>query len=181
MTSYKLPETSAVPSLPTDQVVAILDHLFEPCASLHTLSADLLEKETFASYDNLVDGIHGQLQTLAESPSHQDAQMLESILSAHPRLGEKKIDSAQSQGEQAQLAATKGEEEDKLERKNAAYEDTFPGLRYVVFVNGRDRATILDDMQARIDRKDVHIERVEAIKVSPRCNVCNIIFLANVY
>ena len=33
-----------------------------------------------------------------------------------------------------------------------------------VFVNGRDRSTILDDMQARIDRKDITLERAEAIK-----------------
>ncbi len=39
-----------------------------------------------------------------------------------------------------------------------------------VFVNGRDRSAILDDMQARIDRKDISFERAEAIKVrAPRC------------
>ena len=34
-----------------------------------------------------------------------------------------------------------------------------------VFVNGRDRPAILDDMQSRIDRKDISLERAEAIKV----------------
>lgn len=33
------------------------------------------------------------------------------------------------------------------------------------FVNGRDRPAILDDMQGRIDRKDISLERAEAIKV----------------
>ena len=33
-----------------------------------------------------------------------------------------------------------------------------------VFVNGRDRSAILDDMQARIDRNNVTFERAEAIK-----------------
>lgn len=34
-----------------------------------------------------------------------------------------------------------------------------------VFVNGRNRATILEDMQARIDRNDITLERAYAIKV----------------
>ena len=34
-----------------------------------------------------------------------------------------------------------------------------------VFVNGRDRSTILEDMQARIDREDIVRERSDAIKV----------------
>ena len=33
-----------------------------------------------------------------------------------------------------------------------------------VFVNGRDRSAILADMRARIDRKDISLERAEAIK-----------------
>ena len=37
-----------------------------------------------------------------------------------------------------------------------------------VFVNGRERSAILDDMQARIDRKDISSERAEAIKVRAR-------------
>ena len=38
-------------------------------------------------------------------------------------------------------------------------------IRGSVFVNGRERSAILDDMQARIDRKDISLERAEAIKV----------------
>lgn len=34
-----------------------------------------------------------------------------------------------------------------------------------VFVNGRDRATIMADMQARINRNDIKLEREEAIQV----------------
>ena len=37
-----------------------------------------------------------------------------------------------------------------------------------VFVDGRERSAILDDMQARIDRKDFSLERAEAIKVRAR-------------
>ena len=34
-----------------------------------------------------------------------------------------------------------------------------------VFVNGRSRPVIMDDMRSRIDRGDIKLERTEAIKV----------------
>ena len=36
---------------------------------------------------------------------------------------------------------------------------------YSVFVNGRERSTILKDMQARIDRGVFALERIDAIRV----------------
>lgn len=35
-----------------------------------------------------------------------------------------------------------------------------------VFVNGRGRAAIMEDMRARIARRDINLERADAIKVS---------------
>ena len=75
--------------------------------------------------------------------------MLLEILSAHPRLGAKKVESAQSQAEQRSLGGK--EERETLERLNEEYEEQFPGLRYVVFVNGRSRDEIMEDMRRRID------------------------------
>jgi len=104
------------------------------------------------------------LTDLSESPSTSDTEWLDKILGAHPRLGEKKVDSAQSQAEQAQLN-TRGEEEaTKLRNLNAEYEKTFPGLKYVVFVDGRSRSIIMENMRSRIDRGDIKLERAEAIK-----------------
>ena len=34
-----------------------------------------------------------------------------------------------------------------------------------VFVDGRDRSAIMKDMEARIERKDIVMERTDAIKV----------------
>lgn len=45
--------------------------------------------------------------------------------------------------------------------------ETQTSLRHSVFVNGRDRSTILEDMQARINRDDFALERTDAIKVRP--------------
>lgn len=45
---------------------------------------------------------------------------------------------------------------------NDKYETTFPGLRYVVFVNGRSREVIMNNMTERINRNDIVAERKEA-------------------
>lgn len=130
MEAFQLPSISVVPSLSTVDRAAILDHLFEPCTSLHTLSVSLLRETSFDSYDDLISGIGRQLAQLAGSASTSDAKWLESILAAHPRLGQGNIDSAQSRAEQAQLKSNAYEAE-ALAKLNTEYEQTFPGLRYV--------------------------------------------------
>lgn len=131
MATYALPPISTLPTLPALELAAILDHLFEPCVPLHTLSVGLLRDRTFSSYDGCITSIGIQLTDLAQSASTSDAQWLESILGAHPRLGEKNVTSKQSQGEQAQLASANEGDQEQLAKLNALYERTFPGLRYV--------------------------------------------------
>ncbi|ODQ54321.1 hypothetical protein SAICODRAFT_29485 [Saitoella complicata NRRL Y-17804] len=72
------------------------------------------------------------------------------ILSAHPRLGAKKVESTHSQSEQSSLGGGPDETQ-ALVQLNREYEDTFPGLRYVTFVNGRSRGEIMEDMRERIE------------------------------
>jgi len=165
MASYRLPNISEVSTLPTSDRAALLDALFEPSVQLHTLSLDLLHTTRFASYDDLISAIGVQLTELAESSSTSDTELLEAILGSHPRLGEKKVESAQSRSEQAQLHTGGEGEAETLARLNLDYERAFPGLRYVVFVNGRSRSVIMDDMRARINRANIQLERMEAIKV----------------
>ncbi len=130
MSGFQLPPIAGVPALSTVERAAVLDALFEPCRALHTLSLDLLHTETFTSYNDLIASVGVQLTDLSESPSTSDTEWLDKILGAHPRLGEK-VESAQSQAEQAQLN-TRGEgEATKLRDLNAEYEKTFPGLKYV--------------------------------------------------
>ncbi|KAG9237733.1 Oxo-4-hydroxy-4-carboxy-5-ureidoimidazoline decarboxylase [Amylocarpus encephaloides] len=159
-----LPSISDVPSLSTTQRAGILDALFEPCTALHTLSLDPLRTEKFPSYNDLIASVGAQLTELSESPSISDTRWLDKILGAHPRLGEKKVDSAQSQAEQAQLNTGGNEEAEKLQKLNEEYERTFPGLKYVVFVNGRSRPVIMHNMQQRIDRGNIRLERAEGIQ-----------------
>ncbi|KAL8648883.1 MAG: hypothetical protein Q9210_004732 [Variospora velana] len=94
--------------------------------------------------------------------STSDQAWLESILAAHPRLGQSKIESTQSKAEQAQLNAGDDSQRQALSQLNDLYEKTFPGLR--VFVDGRDQAAIMEDMKSRIERQDSVAERNAAIK-----------------
>jgi len=131
MSISQLPEISKVPTLSAIKRASILDALFEPCTALHTLSIDLLHTQTFESYNDLIASVGIQMIDLCESASTSDTQWLDSILGAHPRLGAKKVDSAQSQAEQAQLNTGGEEEAIKLRELNEEYEKTFPGLKYV--------------------------------------------------
>lgn len=135
-----LPPISSLPNLPTQELASILDTLFEPCTQLHTLSIDLLRSNTFSSYDALIAAVGAQLTALFESTSTSDTEWLNAILSAHPRLGEKVVESEQSRMEQAGLNANAdgGGEEDAEELRvlNEEYEKVFPGLRYVYVLQG---------------------------------------------
>lgn len=159
-----LPPISNLPNLSAQDRAAVLDYLFEPCIPLHSLSLELLRAKSFADYDDLVSSVGVQLSDLAGSTSTSDTQWLHDILAAHPRLGEKKVDSAQSSAEQAHLKETEDNEDTSLPDLNTLYEEKFPGLRYVVFVNGRSRDTIKQDMKLRIQRGDYGLERADAIK-----------------
>ena len=129
-TMEKLPHISTVSTLSAPDRSDILDRLFEPCVPLHTLSLELLHTNTFQDYDEMVASIGAQLSALAESTSTSDTKWLESILAAHPRLGDK-ADSAQSSGEQAHLNVKEGDDGPSLSELNALYDHKFPGLRYV--------------------------------------------------
>jgi hypothetical protein len=131
MLAFKLPPIGGVSALASHERAAILDALFEPCEALRTLSMDLLHTSKFDCYSDLIASVGAQLVKLSESPSSSDTEWLDKILGAHPRLGEKKVESVQSQAEQAQLNTGGEEESKKLHDLNVEYEKTFPGLIYV--------------------------------------------------
>lgn len=124
---YTLPQISTLPNLPTTSLTSILEHLFEPCTALNTLSLGTLRETTFSSYDDLISTIEKQLIRLKESRLESDQEWLLKILAAHPRLGAKKVESEHSKGEQASLAGG-GEEAEKLKLLNDKYERVFPGM-----------------------------------------------------
>ncbi|KAF3896581.1 putative allantoinase 1 [Trichophyton interdigitale] len=165
-------------SSPAEQI-AVLDILFEPSQSLHELGLPLLQTP-FNSYRELIDCVRAELRQLAERASSNDTdrKILYDILGSHPRLGAPKSShlSEFSRREQANLATAAAaatspgqgaeDEADRLRKLNEEYERTFPGLRYVVFVCGRGRDVIMEDMRRRIDAADVSSEIDTTITVS---------------
>lgn len=171
MASFTLPPIESLTTLSKDQHAQVIDALFEPCETLRNWLDfwGVLSSHQYESYPHLIDAVEHWLSMLLQpSPNGTDENrvMLDAILGAHPRLGAKKVESVQSHVEQAQLNTGGAEEAEKLAALNEEYEKKFPGLRYVVFVNGRSRPVIMENMRSRIDRGDIALERKEAIKVA---------------
>ena len=162
MTSASLPNISDLGNLSDASKSAVLDLLFEPSAEIHNTLIPVTKSRGFTSYDELIEACREAFLALAlKSTAASPDQRLLSILGSHPRLGAKKVESEQSAAEQAKL----GGESEILARLNREYEERFPGLRYVAFVNGRGRPEIMEDMKARMDRGDFDKEVDAALQV----------------
>lgn len=162
-TPPSLPPISTLPTLPEPTHIQILDLLFEPSPALHALALPLLSTTPpHPTYPALIASVQETLTALTRSPHPADLTTLDAILGSHPRLGATKVDSAQSQAEQAQLQG----QGQQLARLNEEYEARFPGLRYVIFVNGRGRDEIMRDMRDRMEHGTLEGERERAIQVS---------------
>ncbi|KAM0281815.1 hypothetical protein ACHAQH_003304 [Verticillium albo-atrum] len=161
MAPTTIPDVTALPRLTATEQTDVLDLLFEPSPALHALILPAISTATFQSYDELIDSVYSLLSSLASEQTPEKRLVLHAILGSHPRLGAKKVDSAQSAAEQAKLQGSESETS-QLAALNAEYEEKFPGLRYVVFVNGRGRPEIMEDMRKRIDRGDISLEEQAA-------------------
>ncbi|CUM64363.1 uncharacterized protein PRCAT00001965001 [Priceomyces carsonii] len=176
MHPYTLYPISQLPALLKDLKVELLNHLFEPCETLSAfiLQNVLRDNPKFSSYDDLIEAIRTKLLTFLENSEKEAVKNgkplnpdISKIIAAHPRLGPSKESkttnlSEHSSAEQRSLNSGSKEDAEKLLILNEKYEATFPGLRYVVFVNGRTRASIMENMEERIARNDLHKEREEA-------------------
>ncbi|CEJ58611.1 Putative WD repeat protein [Penicillium brasilianum] len=161
-----LPTLSSLPSQSQETQLRVLDTLFEPSPEIHQLMLPILANQTFNSYTSLIDAVGGRIFALAAPNS--DRTVLFGILGSHPRLGRAPANpehlSELSKKEQAQLNTGAEEQAEKLLALNAEYEEKFPGLRFVTFVNGRSREVIMEEMRQRIDRADKEKEITEAIQ-----------------
>ncbi len=137
----------ALEPLSRDAFAEALKPLFEAATPL---AAALYAARPFASYSVLIDTAESLTHAM---PGHQQA----AVLSAHPAIGadpstvsdasfREQGYSAEAGLDTAQLAAIYAD----LARLNAEYERRF-GFRFVVFVNGRSKAEILEVLRSRLD------------------------------
>jgi len=169
----RLPPIHSLVSSNVDTRKFVLSLLLEPSTCLLARYVPILSSRSFSSYNELIDFVQTDLTQLSGSESQDDIVELDDILSSHPRLGEKKVESALSRMEQKAMenASQTAEADDvqklqeakTLKKLNDAYENQFPSLKFVTWVNGRPRTEIFKEMQARITRNDIGQERVESI------------------
>ena len=119
---------------------------------------DLPRKLTVDELAVLFEGRTRFAQRLAacENPLGEASHLLRTVpeeerveaLNAHPRIGERRLSatSAREQGTDEDPRVM-----DELERLNQVYENRF-GFRFLVFVNRRSRAEILEVLRQRITR-----------------------------
>ncbi|KAG6080819.1 hypothetical protein E4U33_007275 [Claviceps sp. LM78 group G4] len=158
----QLPPIEELRTLPEAYQTETLDLLFEPSPAIHATLLPIIFRASYSSYTDLIERCRVALFELAASrPMSRPSPTLLSIIGSHPRLGARKIDSALSRAEQANLAG----EGENFARMNREYEEKFPGLRFVIFVDDQSRAELLEVMQLRINRGDFAKEVVESLEV----------------
>lgn len=159
--SYKLPPISLVPDLEDDKKKELLDHLFEHCSIMYDELKPVLER-SHGSYTELIEDSRVAFLSLVDGGSNI-SQRISEIIAAHPRLGPQKGKLSSHSSEEQKSLVGSPEETEKLKQLNELYEKTFPGLRYVVFVNGRPRSAIMENMKLRIQRGDISLEKKQAL------------------
>jgi OHCU decarboxylase len=132
--------------LPPREFAEAMRPLFE---AAEPLARALYADRPFASYGDLLERAERIAQRLPQADRVE-------VLNAHPRIGERPdAVSALSYREQGYDGET-GLPAEQLRRVytdladlNEAYEQRF-GFRFVVFVNGRPKSAILDELRARL-------------------------------
>ncbi|KAJ2114553.1 hypothetical protein GGI01_002896 [Coemansia sp. RSA 376] len=135
-----LPAISETNHLPLSEFTQVISLLFEPTA---LLTRRIYDSRPFESYDRLLDRADELIQDL--SPLEQ----LE-VVNAHPRIGEQANNlSALSRVEQGTRSANEDAVLAKWAELNRKYEEVY-GFRFVVFVNGRSKESLLPIAEERI-------------------------------
>jgi 2-oxo-4-hydroxy-4-carboxy-5-ureidoimidazoline decarboxylase len=141
MMSHLVP-LEALNGLPADRFGEALTPLFEAAAPLVVA---LRAERPFASYGEVIDRAERLAAGLPE------AQQIE-VVNAHPRIGasagELSAMSYREQGSASEAGQDLANVYAELERLNKAYEERF-GFRFVVFVNGRSKADIVEVLRQR--------------------------------
>ncbi|KZP26595.1 hypothetical protein FIBSPDRAFT_781757 [Athelia psychrophila] len=150
---------------PIPSLAAILSSSDEPTSPLATTLSVLFESSQIL-FDRLVPQLATSFGSGPKVDSYtalidraistidgwDDAQKAQ-FVAGHPRIGESQHLSKFSANEQGvagahtQLNPAPPEVLERLAHLNACYERTYPGLRYITFVNGRSRAVIAEEME----------------------------------
>lgn len=142
-----LQEIQHSPSDSASPLANALDLLFEHSPILTErlvpqLSAVLKISPPLTQYSEVIDVALSEIVKW-------DVQFQVQFIAGHPRIGETKNLSKLSASEQGGIVVnpTPLVVLARLTHLNTCYEATYPGLRYITFVNGRSRAAIAEEME----------------------------------
>lgn len=166
---YQLPLIKEFRALSLEEQKEVIDHLFEPCDSLNWFIQSFIIRKKYESYPEFINLVRYELEILvhrngffAVRNGFEANSLINDIISAHPRLGAPKTTKLSEHSAEEQRKLGGEEMQKRLAELNEKYEKTFPGLRYVVFVNGRSRDEIIVNMEDRIKRNNIELEKKEA-------------------
>lgn len=167
--------------------LAVMDELFEPCHGLIQLTIDsdgfMSKAKQLTDYKDYIELVRSTLVGVclevekgaysSTTSTDNRIELLKDIVNAHPRLGEtRKQLSKHSTQEQKNLQSSKDSTEirKKLIDLNYEYENVYPGLRFVVFVDGRTRLEIIKIMELRIKSGNKWFHEM-SIALEELCNI----------
>ncbi|KAJ2084324.1 hypothetical protein H4R24_000117 [Coemansia sp. RSA 988] len=135
-----LPSIGEINHLSLEEFMQVISLLFEPTA---LLASRIYDARPYESYDQLLDKADEQIKQL--SPLEQ----LE-VINAHPRIGENAAKLSElSRIEQGKAADNEDAVLLKWAQLNKEYEDKY-GFRFVIFVNGRSKESLIPIVEERI-------------------------------
>ncbi|KAL6928458.1 hypothetical protein ACO0SA_003198 [Hanseniaspora valbyensis] len=168
-----------------EEQIKIFDLLFEHTDSLikftlqdPKVKLDILKCD---DYKNMIELVRSSLLSLTENDSINDETKthLSNIIEAHPKLGvPKEIQgelSALSKMEQKNLSSNTNnnnseEIKEALIDLNNKYEKKYKGLRFVCFVNGRDRVEIIQEMKQILQSENTWLQECQRA-INAMCDI----------
>ncbi|GAA5977277.1 hypothetical protein JCM5350_002414 [Sporobolomyces pararoseus] len=133
-------------------LVPVLQLLLEPSPPLASLLAPQLHAHLSSLPANEKPTSYAQLLDICSNLVEKwDILDQAEFVGSHPRIGEVSGLSKASESEQGKTSGqvpTSGHVLRRLTMLNAFYEETFPNLRYITFVNGRSRAEIVPELES---------------------------------
>lgn len=170
-----------------DRQLVVMNELFEPCQSLFQLTIDnnefMSKAQRLNNYKGFIELVRSTLlqecfevemiSNSLSSSMDRRLKMLKDVVNAHPRLGETRGQlSRNSKVEQNNLQNSQDppEIQRKLLHLNHEYEEAYPGLRFVVFVNDRTRLEILQVMESRITSGNTWFQEMRTA-IQELCNI----------
>lgn len=164
-----------------EEQVRMFDLLFEHTDSLIKLtlekSKENFDIESVDDYSSLIELVRDKLMRLTfNDVDEKTKKELSNIIEAHPKLGVPKAVQGElselSKIEQKTLSTNNNSPEIKkaLIDLNDRYEAKYKGLRFVCFVNGRDRSEIIEEMKTILQSGNTWLQECQRA-VNAMCDI----------